>query len=239
MKTFKHNGKCGDVIFSLPTIEALGGGILYLPESTPDNCPHLFSNLKELLELQPYIKEVREYPSGLSYGEKAPGIHIDYDLDDARKQPGKGVVHIVKRYMDAFGVNKSRWKEPWLKVNGDSGMSGQYTLISYTRRHILNEQTGMQSRVDWKQVDQSIEGMKLFIGTAEEFEYYLAHIGDACHFITENAHELAFIVKGAKAIYCNQSLVLALAQSLGKEYYCDFKPGKTNCKLFTQNEHAL
>ena len=30
MKTFKHSGDMGDIIFSLPTIRALGGGVLYL-----------------------------------------------------------------------------------------------------------------------------------------------------------------------------------------------------------------
>src|SRR6186713_2528982 len=97
VKKFKHNGKQGDVIFSLPTIRELGGGILYIPENTPDECRGMYSNMKVLLELQPSIHEVREYPSGLGYMEQAPGIAIDYDLDRARLQPAKGVVHIVKR----------------------------------------------------------------------------------------------------------------------------------------------
>src|SRR6186713_1910265 len=102
-KTFRHGGKIGDVIFSLPVIRELGGGIVYLPESTPDACNNLYSGLKDLLEEQPYIKEVREYPSWLPYMQLVPDIHIDYDLDRARMQTLKGVIHIVKRYLDAFG----------------------------------------------------------------------------------------------------------------------------------------
>ena len=30
IKTFKHSGNLGDIVYSLPTIIALGGGILYL-----------------------------------------------------------------------------------------------------------------------------------------------------------------------------------------------------------------
>src|ERR1043165_8558277 len=111
MKTFRHGGKIGDTIFSLPTIRELGGGILYLPEKTPDGCNALYSSLKELLLQQSYIKEVREYPSGLPYMELAPGIPIDYDLDRARLQQLKGRIHLVKRYMDAFDVNYLNWKE--------------------------------------------------------------------------------------------------------------------------------
>lgn len=29
-KTFKHSGDLGDIIFALPAVRALGGGILYL-----------------------------------------------------------------------------------------------------------------------------------------------------------------------------------------------------------------
>ena len=30
MKTFKHSGDMGDIVFSIPTVRALGGGVLYL-----------------------------------------------------------------------------------------------------------------------------------------------------------------------------------------------------------------
>lgn len=238
MKTFRHSGKCGDIIFSLPTIKALGGGILYIPKNGPE-VSGLYDNMKALLKQQPYIHEVKEYSSGLAYGQKAEGIHIDHDLDEARKQPDKGIVHIVKRHLDAFSVDSPNWKHPWLRVEHAFHDSNPYTLFSYTGRHIVNEQTGMRSRVNWKELFNSTEGEKYFVGTPEEHTYFIAHFGSIAYMRTNNMLELAMVVAGAEKVYCNQSSVLALAQAFGKEYWCDFKPSKMNCRLFTSNEHAL
>lgn len=245
-KTFKHNGKIGDVIFSLPCMRELGGGILYLPESTPDGCTNLYSSLRDLLLQQPYIHEVREYPSGLAYKEQAPGIHIDYDLDLARDQPLKGVIHIVKRYLDAFGLKLNNWKEPWLKLIPEAFEGGvwmnpkDYCLVNYTGRHIYNEQMKVESKADWNRVVNSIAYPKYFIGNPDEHlvfcnKYYV----DLPYLPTANLLEAALKIRNAKAVYCNQSSVLALSQSIGVEYYLDVKPFKRNCLLETSNEHLL
>lgn len=244
-KTFRHGGKIGDVIFSLPTIRELGGGILYLPERTPDACNNLYSSLKDLLLLQPYIKEVREYPSGLPYMQLAPGIHIDYDLDLARLQPLKGVVHIVKRYMDAFGVNYPGWKEPWLHLpydhvcKGWSLLDNEYAVINYTGRHINNDKMNITSDVNWTTVLHSISITKYFVGTLAEHEYFVNKYGPIRYKPTDNILELALMIRDAKAVYCNQSSTLALAQALSKVYYLDVKPMKTNCLMYTNNENIL
>lgn len=248
-KTFKSMGKMGDIIFSLPTIRELGGGILYIPEDTPDGCKGMYSAMKDLLMQQPYITEVREYPSGLGYKEVAPGIKIDYDLDLARDQPAKGRIHIVKRYMDAFGINYRNWKEPWLKVDDEPQVSLEvelkklrtsdrnFSLFSYTGRYMTNDR--MPSKpFNWKPVIDSIQGKKFFVGTFEEHAGYFNLFGMPW-IMTRNILELARVVKQANAIYCNQSLTLALAQALGKTYYVFPRPFKTNCLLYTPNEYIL
>jgi hypothetical protein len=233
-------GKIGDVIFSLPTIRELGGGILYLPESTPDGCSDLYSTMKDLLLQQPYIHEVREYPSGLAYKEQAPGISIDYDLDLARDQPKKGLIHIVKRYMDAFGINYPNWKEPWLKAEGEREVRGEYVIVNYTGRHIYNEQMKVESKVNWKRVINSIEQPKYFIGKYEEYLWFCKKYGiDLPCLQTHNLLQAALLIKHAHSVYCNQSSCLAISQSLGKTYFLDVKPFKSNCLLETTNEHIL
>lgn len=227
MKTFRHGGKMGDVIFSLPTIRELGGGILYLPERTPDGCSNLYSFMKSLLELQPYITEVKEYPSGLAYGELAPGINIDYDLDLARKQRMKGRVHIVKRYLDAFGVKLDNWKEPWLEP---LCFGYEYDLFSWTPRY--------QNAVplNWQPyVDKAKE--PVFIGTHEEF--VLAPYEIEYGLTITSCRSLAHFIFNSRALYCTQSLPLAIAQALGKEYYLERYKDKTNCHMGTKNEHLL
>lgn len=245
MKTFRHGGKIGDVLFALPTIRELGGGILYLPEQTPDACSNLYSSLKDLLLLQPYIHEVREYPSGLPYKELAPGIYVDYDMDIARDQPLKGKIHIVKRYMDAFGVNYPNWKEPWLRVEQKPfettwwNIEKDYCLLNYTGRHIVNDQLKITSRVKWGEVIKSINKPVYFVGLKCEHEAFEQLYCKVPYLHTSNMHELALLVDKAHAVYCNQSSTLALAQALGKTYYLEPKPMKTNCLLFTKNENIL
>jgi hypothetical protein len=56
---------------------------------------------------------------------------------------------------------------------------------------------------------------------------------------TDDMLDVALLVDDAQAVYCNQSSTLALAQSLGKTYYLEPKPQKTNCLLYTQNENIL
>lgn len=233
-------GKIGDIIYSLPTIRELGGGVLYIPENTPDACTGMYTSLRDLLLMQPYIKEVREYPSGLNYRERAPGIAIDYDLDDARLQPMKGVIHIVKRYMDAFGVDYPNWKEPWLRVGGDSILKGEkYVVVNYTGRHIRNEQLQISSKVNWRRVIESVPFEPYFIGHINEWEAF-SEIHPGTRFMqTKNILEVARIVRDANAIYCNQSSVLALSQSLSKKCFLDVKPEKTNCLMYTNNENIL
>jgi hypothetical protein len=215
---------------------------LYLPEQTPDGCNALHSSLKALLLKQSYIKEVREYPSGLPYMDLAPGIHIDYDLDRARLQPSKGVIHIVKRYMDAFGVDYPNWKEPWLQlpdIHHGFDLPDEYVLINYTGRHIVNEQLKIASRVNWTGVIKSIKKPVFFIGHENEYHTFVNHFTGLPYLKTENLLQLALLIKGAHSIYCNQSSVLSLCQSMGKQYYLDVKPHKTNCLLYTENEYLL
>jgi hypothetical protein len=171
--------------------------------------------------------------------ELAPGIHIDYDLDRARLQPLKGVVHIVKRYMDAFGINYPNWKEPWLHLpEVESPIEGEYVLVNYTGRHIINEQMKIKSKVDWGRVIESIKKPVYFVGLESEYHTFVEHF--PLPFLkTDNILQLALLIKGAHSIYCNQSSTLAISQSLGKEYYLDVKPFKTNCLLYTNNEYLL
>ena len=73
MKTYKHSGDLGDIIFSLPVISSNGKGILYLDPNGGEKEPLVsWSNydktkltkesidkIKPLLEQQDYIHEVR------------------------------------------------------------------------------------------------------------------------------------------------------------------------------------
>lgn len=230
-KTFRHSGKTGDVIFSLPTIREMSGGVLYLPVDGPES-RGLFENMNALLIQQTYIQEVREYPSGLPYGELASDIHIDVDLDKHRTHPLRGRVNMVKRYYEVFGIDAD-WKQPWLQVEGEAPITGEYSLVNLTPR--FRE----ESKVDWKRIHNAIPGRKIFIGTPQEYSHYVSKIGDIEYFETKNLLTLALTIRYSLALYCNQSAALSVAQGLGKTYYLEKKPFKTNCLFYTPNEFIL
>lgn len=233
MTTFKHMGKMGDLVFSLPAIRELGGGALYIPESMPDQVSGQYSFMKDLLLQQPQIHEVREYPSGLNYHMKAKGIHIDYDLDDARYQQNRGVIHVVKRYLDTFNINIQNWKEPWLKVEGDPIWDKPYYLINVTPRFRDN------SKVNWGSVYERMPGIAFFVGTESEHIDFCKSYGRITRLHASTALELAILIRDCEALYCNQSLCLAIAQGISKKYFLEQKPKKTNCLLYTKNENIL
>lgn len=225
-------GKIGDVIFSLPLIKYMGGGILYLPERTHE-CPALYSQLKPLLEQQEYIKEVREYPSMLGYGEQVDGIHIDIDLDKHREHLQRGRVNMVKRYFDVFGIKGFQYTEPWLKIEGPRVVSGEYSLINLTSRFRDN------SRVDWSRVLTSIKTPVYFIGTVEEHEHFVENYGYILRLDTINFLNFATCIRDCVALYANQSSALAISCAIDKTRHIEFKYRKTNCKFYTPNEYEL
>ena len=73
MNTFKHSGDIGDIIFSLPTIKALGGGKLYLDPEGGESSPYVkwmhktrtklnaktIESLRPVLELQQHLLVTR------------------------------------------------------------------------------------------------------------------------------------------------------------------------------------
>lgn len=225
MKTFYHSGKMGDVIYSLPTIRAMGGGILYLPENGPE-VTGMYSFMKSLLEMQSYIHEVRQAPDSVFYDDSREWVDVDLNLH--RTHPQRGKVNMVQRYFDVFGVDEGH-QDPWLEPLWSS--EDVYTIVSVTPRF------RNRSRVSWKHVLKRID--PLFIGTDEDYKEFCRRYGEIPRAECRTALDVAALVYGASAIYCNQSFVLTLAQAMNKTRYVEFKPGKTNCHFNSPNEHAL
>ena len=77
MLRFRHRRKLGDIIYSLPVVRQMGGGVLYLDPTSLDGVQdqaywrHQFETLIPFLEQQPYLREVRIHQ----------GEAFDVDLD--------------------------------------------------------------------------------------------------------------------------------------------------------------
>lgn len=233
-KTFLHSGNLGDIVYSLPTIKALGGGELYIKRALYHEAYDQYEAAAGLMHQQDFLTAVHPYSAEYGRYEYDPAIRIDYDLDLARNQMRRGVVHIIKRHLDAFNVQMNGWERPWLTVEGDvKRMPPEYSLIHLTPRWREN------SRVNWKTVFTSIAGPVFFIGFEEEHADFCNKVEKVDYIRTKDLLEMALLIKGCSALYCNQSVGLTIAQGIGKKYYLEQKPGKTNCLLYTRNENIL
>jgi len=235
---FTHSGNSGDIVYSIPTIHHLTNGekkaIVYIKAAKYVH-GNQYDFVKELLLEQDCIKEVHpfvpENKEDWAYF-RWPGLKFDYDLDTARYQRQRGRIHIVKRYFDQFGINKDH-KQPWLKVDSYYKREGRYALI-----HLTPRWSGLQ--YDWKRIyDEALQrhGTVYFIGFVHEWLDFTIRFGAIQHLSTESLLDIARLIRDCEALYSNQGVCLTIAQGLGKDYYLVKNADKTNCLLFTPNEH--
>ena len=220
MKTFKHSGDLGDIIYSLPTMKDLGGGILYLDISggaEDEYCKRQlgdtwdgktkfnqkgFDFLYPLLKNQKYITDVKVYN-----GEK-----IDYNLNKLRQQflnPNTRSKHrcLVDLHRQAFGLNPYDVNNPWLEC-GEPIKLDKNVIISRSPRY--------QGSYVWLAANRKyIEKFGTFIGLKKEHELFEWTLGIKIDFFDSNsALEIAKVIAGSEKLISNSTLNLAIAMGL-------------------------
>ncbi len=217
MKTFKHSGDLGDIIFSLPTIKALGGGILYLDPQGGLNEPLVtwgngrynqtrlneqsIYNIKPLLELQPYIERIELLK---------PGIKVDYNLDRFRQHIGQAC--ITKAHLDAFGQSAIWMKDPWLFLD---------TTRSYDvpARDILVVRTFRMhgNQAFWEMYPDEYIKRSVFVGAPKEYEIFNETFSfDIPFWDLKGILALAEAINGCSLFVSNQTLGHAIAEGFKK-----------------------
>jgi hypothetical protein len=231
---FLTSGSLGDIIYALPTIRQLGGGTVYVKESyfwPPYGS--LYSAIKDLLLLQPYIDQVKPYGGQYAPFHYDPKIHIDFDLDLALNQPLRGRNHNIKSCLNAFNLSTLGWSDPWLIIDDKDRRQDPYSVIHLTPRWRDH------SMIDWERIYMNIPGKVYFVGFSDEHADFCQKYGRIEHRVTSDILELARVIRDCRALYCNQSVSLTIAQGLGKTYWLEQKPTKTNCLMYTTNENIL
>lgn len=216
--TFKHSGDLGDIIYSLPTIKLLGGGVLYLDITGGSDEPICkmqcmegktkfnktsFDYIKPLLEVQPYITEVKIYN-----GEK-----IEYNLNNFRYKfadpaSRSKTKNLLDLHLEAFKLPEWLPNENWLKVNKVVNLDKK-TLITRTPRY--------QSNFPWFQSNKfNIRDNAMFIGLPKEHEYFEWTFDiKVPYYPVKNALDMAIALNSCKAFISNQTSTLAIAIGLG------------------------
>ena len=217
-KTFKHSGDLGDIIYSLPTIKKLGGGILYL-DITGGSDEYIckaqcmegktkfnevsFNYIKPLIETQSYIKKVEIYN-----GEK-----IDYNLNNFRykfSDPSSRskTKNLLDLHLEAFDLPEWNPNESWIEVNKTINLDRK-TLVTRTPRY--------QSNFPWFQSRKyNIRDNAMFIGLPKEHEYFEWTFDIKIpYYPVKNALEMAIALNSCKALISNQTSTLAIAIGIG------------------------
>lgn len=225
LKSFLHSGDRGDVIYSLPTIQAIGGGLVYLRTDNPNRrfledgsislfTPEKTESLIPLLRSQPYIKDAKNWS----------GQKIDFDLDIFRRCR-LDITNLADAHLQVFGINTNKKDTPWLFVEKNEKV--EIIVARSARYH--------NHAVSWHEVYNYIKHRAAFVGTRSEHESFEQRIGPLPHLQTKDLLEVAQIIAGCKLFIGNQSCPYAIAEALKVNTIQEACPRCPNCVFHRRN----
>lgn len=216
MKTFKHSGDMGDVIFSIPAIQGAGGGVLYLDPDGGESSPlvkwsdknrtklnqSLIDQLTPFLEMQEGIVKVLPWH----------GSPVDHDLDTFRHHIRFN--NLAVSHLEALGLDHSLSSKPWLNFPTKRVLPKPF-LVSRSARYHGND-------AFWIGLLPQIKERALFIGYPKEhdiFEYTFGHQIE--HYPTPSLFDLIETINSCEQLFSNQGFSHAIAEGLGKPLICE------------------
>ena len=224
MKTFKHSGDMGDIIYSLPTIRSLGGGILYLDinNSIADHfTKKYFDILRPLILSQPYIQEVQIWS----------GEPINHNLDLFRtnasgKQVDLSFFNLCEAHLDRFNLDKNLKDEQWLFVDFPLKYEEEFRTIIFARsaRYHNND-------FNWNTIVNEYGRSAFFVGIQSEYDDFIKQYN--CKNIpfkeTKDLLNLARYIAGSELFVGNQSCPYAIAEGMKKNTILEVCSYSPNC----------
>lgn len=234
MKTFKHSGAFGDLLYALPIVKHFGGGDFFLHlnqinwigqhyyGSTPDPFHQGrlresdFEYMKSFMLAQTYIKNFKILD---------PQIHeITHNLDRFRPlfvgHPG----NYVDIYSSVFRLTLEEANTvrttPWITVPNPKKVAGRNVIINRTQRWI--PATPGNQWAEWK--NQGFEDKSFFVGLPQEYEQFTKQIGwNIPYQPTNSMLDVAEYIAGSDQFIGNQSMCLALSIGLGQKFWCELR----------------
>lgn len=214
MKTFLHSGDLGDIIYSLPTIRGLGGGVLYLDpdgglkdffiqtkhiEKRTRLTKQSIDFVSPIIKLQPYITDIKIWS-----GEK-----VDYNLNSFRyifsskiRRNKNG--NLADLHLQTFNLPFSEVTKPWLSVPES---------IRLDRKVIVSRSPRVQGGYGYLNMHKkTLAKEAIFVGLPKEHEFFEWTFDIKIPYRkTETVLELASIIKGSEKFIGNSSFPLSLA----------------------------
>ncbi len=194
-KTFKHGEGTGDIIYSLPTVMALGGGEYYIFIATER------TSVYKVMELQPYISKAHIFTGCL---EEYKNLKVDYNLDEFRSQNYNQRI-LIDCHLSAFNVTFDV-TQPFL-----------FNIKPKRVSRIVVNNTGNRfpgNTVDWS-VLKKYEKDCVFVGHNIEYEDFTKKYDlDIERYVVKDILEFAQVIKGSNLYIANQSVGFAMAEGM-------------------------
>ena len=215
-KTFSHSGARGDIIYGLPTIRALGGGILHIKQDpacykSRPLCDKDIDWFKELLCTQNYIDDVKRWDTGLK---------VNFNLDRFRDNYSD-FISLAKLHLMAFNVYTDL-REPWIEPSTMQPKHVADIVVNRSERYHGPFDWGVL--VDW-------QDSCAFIGLEQEYKEFVRITGlSRIKYSGECSYkELAETILGSKLFIGNQSFPFSLAEAMKHPRVLEVLPLAPNC----------
>lgn len=200
-KHFGSSGDLGDIIFSMPLVQQLGGKHFYWFYNRPftKDIESRFDLIAPLLMVQDYIECV-----GISNGNE-----VDYDLSQFRKHylPTRTLLESQAEWATrTYGLPAPRGDRQWLYAPPEAGLRQRVVVARSPRYH--------NPYFPWKQIVRHYGDTILFVGLREEHAAFCEAFGNVEHRKTRDLLETASVIAGSGLFIGNQSSPNALAEGL-------------------------
>jgi hypothetical protein len=187
---FLHERDLGDIILSLASVQAAGGGNYYI-----QNNPTALKLLRPLIEYQPYIKKC---------GHKLL-FKIDKSFVDFRKNGHPYGVPLAE--LHARWINQpTDLSKPWLFCPKDKKFKDR-VIVNKTNRYA-------NPLFPWKEIVDKIGESILFVGHDSEHEFFCKRFGKVERLIVNDYLELAIAINSSECFIGNQSSANCVAEGL-------------------------
>lgn len=219
VKTFKHSGDMGDIIYSLPVIKNSGKGIMLLDTTgglgevecqaqcidgkTKFN-KKAFEFIEPVISAQEYIQECREYKFADIPDVNLNKFRAKFSDPNSRSK----TKNLLDLHLDYFGMPEWNPNEAWLKPT---------EVKRLDRKIIVCRSPRMQSNFPWFQSNKfTFRDHAVFIGLDKEHEFFEWTFDIKIpHVKVNNALEMLNLIAGCETFVANSTFALSLAIGLG------------------------
>ena len=192
---FAHSGDLGDIVYSLPTIRACGGGRLALFDM-PGRTAHGMTQ-ERAERIIPLLKAQRYIDDAFFTTDT-----IDHNINGFRDHPHG---NLADKHLSTMGLSWRERDRKWLQI--DKPTHAADVVICRTERY-RNDQ------FPWGRVLQTYAGRIAFVGVEREHQVFVDQFGDVPLLKLDNLLDVARVIAGSRLYIGNYTAATAIAEGL-------------------------